>query len=165
ANSNTYGLGQNFGSGFVNGIRSFIGAAISAATSLARAALNAVKSAQKSASPSKETMKLGGDFGDGFALAIVDKTKQAVSAARNMARDAIDAAGDESVKNPLAVDVGGCNGSLNAVNSRVKHELEAKGSDDRRIACVHMHQHDDIEWLRTEIDERNGVDANVRFDA
>ena len=81
-----------------------------------------------------------------------------------MARDAINAAGDESVKNSLAVDVGGFNGSLNAVNSRVTHELEAKGSDDRRIASVNIHQHGDIEWLRTEIDERNGVDASVRFD-
>lgn len=165
SNTNTYGLGQNFGSGFVSGIRSYIGAAISAATSLARAALNAVRNAQKSASPSKETMKLGGDFGDGFALAIVDKTKEAVDAARNMARDAIDAAGDESARNALAVDVGGMEygGSApRSVNQRIQHEITANTADrERVVANVHIHQHGDIEWLRTEIAERDGVDASV----
>ncbi|MCU7556529.1 phage tail tape measure protein [Macrococcus capreoli] len=92
SNSNTYGLGQDFGSGFVNGIRSFIGAAIEAAASLARAALNAVKSAQRSNSPAKETIALGGDFGDGFALAITDKASDAANAAKTMVNSAISAA-------------------------------------------------------------------------
>lgn len=167
SNSNTYGLGQNFGSGFVRGIRSFVGAAVSAAANLARSALNAVRNAQKSASPSKETMKLGGDFGDGFALAIVDKTKEAVSAARNMARDAIDAAGDESARNALVVDVGGMEygGSApRSVNQRIQHEITANTADrERVVANVHIHQHGDIEWLRTEIAERDGVDATMKF--
>ena len=132
-NSNTFSLGADFGSGFVRGISSYVGAAARAAANLVASALSAIKRRQNSASPSKETMKLGDDFGDGFALAIVDKTREAVSAARNMARDAINAAGDESVKNSLAVDVGGFNGSLNAVNSRVTHELEAT-SRDRALA-------------------------------
>lgn len=91
SNSNTYGLGQNFGSGFVGGIRSYIGAAINAAASLARAALNAVKSTQRSASPAKETIKLGNYFGDGFALAVEDKGKDAAKAARSMTEGALDA--------------------------------------------------------------------------
>lgn len=167
SNSNTYGLGQNFGSGFVSGIRSYVGAAVSAAASLARAALNAVKRAQRSASPSKETQKLGGDFGDGFSLAIVNKTKEAVNAARNMARDAIDAAGDESARNALAVDVGGMEygGSApRSVNQRIQHEIIANTADrERVVANVHIHQHGDIEWLRTEIAERDGVDATLKF--
>ena len=132
-NSNTFSLGADFGSGFVRGISSYVGAAARAAANLVASALSAIKRRQNSNSPAKETMKLGDDFGDGFALAIVDKTREAVSAARNMARDAINAAGDESVKNSLAVDVGGFNGSLNAVNSRVTHELEAT-SRDRALA-------------------------------
>ena len=138
SNSNTYGLGQNFGSGFVSGIRSYVGAAVSAAASLARAALNAVKSAQRSASPSKETMKLGGDFGDGFALAIVDKTKEAVSAARNMARDAIAAAGDESARNALAVDVGGYGGANSVVRGQVSHEVSTIGADRMSVQPAHI---------------------------
>lgn len=91
ANTNTYGLGQNFGSGFVNGIRSYIGAAINAAVSLARAALNAVKSAQRSASPSKETMALGSHFGQGFALAIEKSSSDAAKSAKSLAHNAMDA--------------------------------------------------------------------------
>ena len=94
ANSNTFGLGANFGSGFVRGIRSYIGAAISAATALARSALNAVKSAQRSASPSKETMKLGGYFGDGFAIAIEESSKKAEKASKNLVKSAMSALDD-----------------------------------------------------------------------
>ena len=111
--------------------------------------------------------KLGDDFGDGFALAIVDKTKEAVSAARNMARDAINAAGDESVKNSLAVDVGGMGNGGSSPRSaihRVQHEIIANTTDrERVVANVHIHQHGDIEWLRTEIAERDGVDATLKF--
>ena len=167
SNSNTYGLGQNFGSGFVRGIASYVGRAASAAASLVSSALAAIKRRQNSNSPAKETMYLGDDFGDGFALAIVDKTKEAVNAARNMARDAINAAGDESARNALAVDIGGMEygGSApRSVNQRIQHEITTNTADrERVVANVHIHQHGDIEWLRTEIAERDGVDATLKF--
>ena len=151
----------------VRGIASYVGAAARAAANLVASALSAIKRRQNSASPSKETMKLGDDFGDGFALAIVDKTREAVNAARNMARDAINAAGDESARNALAVDVGGMEygGSApRSVNQRIQHEITANTADrERVVANVHIHQHGDIEWLRTEIAERDGVDATLKF--
>src|SRR5699024_3006898 len=135
------------------------------AANLVASALSAIKRRQNSASPSKETMKLGDDFGDGFALAIVDKTKEAVSAARNMARDAINAAGDKSVKNSLAVDVGGVNGSLNAANSRVTHELEATSRD--RALAQHMQLTtviggQEFETFTDNIYEQNTKSANFK---
>lgn len=160
SNSNTYGLGQNFGSGFVSGIRSYIGAAVSAAASLARAALNAVKSAQRSASPSKETMKLGDDFGDGFALAIVDKTKEAVKAAKGMARGALDAASDESARNAISFDMA----AQGSVRQRVSHEVASLSNADRQAVrpIVEVHNHGDAEIIRTSVNERNAVDDRMR---
>lgn len=167
SNSNTYGLGQDFGSGFVNGIRSFVGAAIDAAASLARAALNAVKSAQRSNSPAKETIALGGDFGDGFALAIADKSDIAAKAAKTMVNSALNAANRANtgldVDGAMNLDANAARRDLTRINKASAQQINNSVNVDANpsVSRVELRVVADQKWLRTYVNEENARERAV----
>ena len=168
ANSNTFGLGANFGSGFVRGIRSYIGAAISAATALARSALNAVKRTQRSASPSKETIKLGGYFGDGFALAIEQSSKKAEKASKELARSAMSAL-DESLNTNygeiMSSSINGFDVGENNLQRELirRNELEMSTREDINVNVVNQINGRDYEVFVKDVS--NEIDKQKKREA
>src|SRR5699024_8910476 len=154
------GLGQNFESRFVRGIRSYIGAAISADTRLHSAAINAVKRKQKSASTSKVFIDLAHDNTDGFNGGMQDRVRDTEKTPTVLASSTIGAFDSTMGKNAFSIDTDGVRMQMNSLRKDMRSDLGSIKSTatlemgERSRPVVHVHNHGDVDMIRTEIEHR-----------